>query len=166
MSEQLKSQIESVLFVSGDAVSIRRLKQLFPAAGEEEIRSAVEALQEEYRARGVRVAAKDDRVQMVSAPEHAALVGLFVKSHLSEELTPAALETLACVAYREPIAKVEVDELRGVNSVFSLRSLMMRGLVEKTKDETYRVTLDFLKKLGLERVSDLPDYEKLGTRHA
>ncbi|MBI3685080.1 SMC-Scp complex subunit ScpB [Candidatus Azambacteria bacterium] len=161
----LTSKIESILFISGDAVHMRRLRQLLPDAPEEQIREAVAALAREYQKRGVRVFMKDDRVQMVTAPENAGLVDALVKSHLTEELTPAALETLSCVAYREPITKAEIDDIRGVNSIFSLRALMMRGLVKKSKDDAYRVTIDFLKKLGIENISDLPDYEELRGQH-
>ncbi len=158
----LKSKIESVLFVSGDALHIKKLRQIFSDAKEEEVEDAVSALQESYKSRGVRVIRKDEKIQMVSAPENSALVALLVKSSIAEELTPAAIETLACVAYREPITKEEIDDLRGVNSVFSLRALAIRGLIEKTKDGAYQVTIDFLKKLGIENITDLPEYETIG----
>lgn len=158
----LSSQIESLLFVSGDALSLKKMREVFPGVKEEEIERAILVLQEACAHRGVRVMRKDEKIQMVSAPENGELVAALVKSSIAEELTPAAIETLACVAYREPVTKEEIDEVRGVNSIFSLRALAIRGLVEKTKDGAYRVTIDFLKKLGVERVTDLPEYEKLG----
>lgn len=161
----LKSKIESLLFVSGDAMHMQKLHQLFPDAKEEEVEDAVFALQEAYKGRGVRVIRKDEKIQMVSAPENGALVEMLVKSSITEELTPAAIETLACVAYREPITKEEIDDLRGVNSIFSLRALAIRGLIEKTKDGAYRVTIDFVKKLGIEKITDLPEYETIGGLH-
>ncbi|MBI5913436.1 SMC-Scp complex subunit ScpB [Candidatus Azambacteria bacterium] len=161
----IASKIEAILFVSGEEMSIHKIqKALGGEIAEEEIVEEIEKLQEAYQGKGIRIIMKDERVQMVSAPEHAQTIQALVKSHLTEELTPAALETLACIAYREPIAKQEIDELRGVNSIFSLRSLLMRGLIEKTKkdDDTrteyYRVTLDLLKKLGVEKITDLPEY--------
>lgn len=157
----LKSKLESLLFISGDELSVRRFQHLLPDVKKEELLAALGQLQEEYRTRGVRILIKDEKAQMVTAPENGEWVGELVKSHLAEELTPAALETLACIAYREPITKAEIDDLRGVNSIFSLRALAMRGLIEKTKDDGYRVTIDFLKKLGVEKISDLPGYEEL-----
>src|SRR3990172_10396942 len=155
----LKSKIESILFISGDALSIKQIKR---ALGEEvdndKIKKALEDLGKEYQDRGIRIFSKEDKIQMVTAPENATIIEKLVKSQLTEELTPAALETLACIAYKEPITKAVIDELRGVNSVFSLRALMMRGLIEK-HDNHYRVTIDFLKKLGIERISDLPQYD-------
>lgn len=162
----IASKIEAILFASGEEMSIQKIqKTLGGDITKEEILRTMEKLQEAYREKGIRIIMKDGNAQMVSAPEHATVIHALVKSHLSEELTPAALETLACIAYREPIAKQEIDELRGVNSIFSLRSLLMRGLIEKTKKgddahtEYYRATLDFLKKLGIEKTADLPDYD-------
>jgi len=157
----LTSKLESILFISGDPIRIQRLCFLLVPAREEDIRQVIEALGKMYESRGIRIVLKDEKVQMVSAPEHAGLVDELVKSYLSEELTPAALETLACVAYREPVTKADIDDLRGVNSVISLRALMMRGLVEKGRGDTYRTSIDFLKKLGIEKVTDLPYYEEL-----
>ncbi len=161
----IASKIEAILFVSGEEMSVQKIrKTLGDEVAESEIIAEIEKLQEAYQGKGIRILMKDGKVQMVSAPEHAEVIHALVKSHLTEELTPAALETLACIAYREPIAKQEIDELRGVNSIFSLRALLMRGLIEKTKKgddartEYYRVTLDLLKKLGIEKITDLPDY--------
>lgn len=155
----LKSKIESLLFVSGDALSLKKLYELFPDVKKEEVEGAVSALQEVHKDSGVRVIRKDEKIQMVSAPENGELIAAFVKSSLAEELTPAAIETLACVAYREPVTKEEIDDLRGVNSIFSLRALAIRGLVERTKDGAYRVTIDFLNQLGVKSITDLPEYE-------
>ncbi len=161
----LTSQLESLLFISGDPLGIAKIARVLGGdIPEDRIMEAIRELQTEYGKRGLRIVEKDGMVQMVSAPENAVLVGSLVKSHMTEELTPAALETLAAIAYREPISKAAIDELRGVNSIFSLRSLLMRGLIEKTKDHAmphYRTTLDFLKKLGIEDVKDLPDYNEL-----
>ena len=166
----LKSKIESILFISGDALSIKQIKR---ALGEEvdndKIKKALEDLVEEYQNRGIRIFSKEDKIQMVTAPENATIIEKLVKSQLTEELTPAALETLACIAYKEPISKIEIDELRGLNSIFSLRSLMIRGLIEKIackpetgeKADCFKTTLDFLKKLGIEKVTDLPKYEQI-----
>jgi len=146
-------------------LSITKIRRVLgDAISDTEIVAAIKELQAGYAKRGIRVLLKDGMAQMVSSPENAPLVASLVKSHMAEELTPAALETLAAICYREPIAKADIDELRGVNSIFSLRSLLMRGLIEKTKEHGvphYRTTLDFLKKLGIESVHDLPNYDEL-----
>ena len=164
----IKSKIESLLFVSGEEMSLNSIKKALGGVSDDEIRKAVNTLAEDYKDKGVRVIQKDDKMQMVSAPENAPVIETLVKSHLTGELSQASLETLACVAYHEPISKIEIDELRGVNSVFSLRSLSMRGLIEESapledgdsKTKYYKTTLDFLKKLGIEKVSNLPRYDE------
>ncbi len=159
----LKSKIESLLFISGDPLSIKKISKILKEP-ETKIKKELELLTEEYKDRGIVILLKNNKVQMVSNPENSDLVEKFVHSQLSEDLTPAALETLAVVAYKEPISREDIDKIRGVNSVFSLRALLMRGLVEKTqKDdvEYYKTSLDFLKKLGISKVSELPEYEEL-----
>lgn len=159
--KDIKTKIEALLFVIGDETTVAKVqKALGDGVSEDDVRACLNALRDEYKERGIRIVIKDDAVQMVSAPEHADVIQTLVKSQLDEELTPAALETLACIAYREPITKASIDEIRGVNSIFSLRALMMRGLIEKHGDQ-YKVTVDFLKKLGIEKISDLPHYDTL-----
>lgn len=167
--ENLKSKIESLLFICGDEIGVSDIRKNLDDVPEEDIRRAVESLVDDCRGRGVRVLIKDDKIQMVSAPENAEIISKLLKSQLTEQLSQAALETLSCIAYREPISKIEIDELRGVNSVFSLRNLSIRGLIEKTgapenkdkKTAYYKTSLDFLKKLGIEKVGDLPHYDEL-----
>lgn len=162
----LSSKIESVLFVFGDPIKLKKLSKILKVS-EKEIKKEILKLQEDYQNRGICILEKDGKVQMLSSPKNAKIVKCLVESSLSEELTPAALETLAVISYKEPILRRDIDEIRGVNSVFSLRALMMRGLIEKYEDKGgkedvfYRTTLDFLKKLGISKVSELPQYEKL-----
>ena len=164
--EDLRSKIESILFVSGDPVSLKKIAKTL-ALPEKDIEKEVRILQEEYKDKGINVLEKDGKIQMTSSPKNSEVVSALVESSLSEELTPAALETLAVISYKEPILRQEIDEIRGVNSVFSLRTLMMRGLIDKYqggeggRGTFYRTTLDFLKKLGISKVSELPQYEEL-----
>ncbi len=163
---KLKSKIESVLFVFGDPISVKKLAKILKAK-EGDVKDALSDLLEDYKDRGINILVKDDKVQMVTSAENSNIIESIVQSSLSDELTPAALETLAIIAYKEPISRFQIDEIRGVNSVFSLKTLLMRGLIEKKqsgddkKDVYYKTTLDFLKKLGVSKVSDLPEYEKL-----
>ena len=88
------------------------------------------------------------------------------KEEFKEDLTPAALETLSVVAYLGPMPRSMIDYVRGVNSSFMLRNLLMRGLVERTLSEKrknvyeYRVSFDFLKHMGIGTIGELPEYEK------
>jgi len=164
--KELKSKIESILFVCGDPLTMKKIAKIL-AVKESDIDKAVEELMEEYKDKGISILRKDGKVQMVSSSTNSEVVQEIVQSNLSDELTPAALETLAVISYKEPITRPEIDSIRGVNSVFSLRALLMRGLIEKTqlsgdkKEVVYKTTLDFLKKLGISKVNELPEYEEL-----
>jgi segregation and condensation protein B len=166
--EKIKSSIESILFMSGDAVSLVRIMKVV-AAEKDEIESAIASLQEEYATRksGLTILRKEDEIQMATSPENSELLNQLVKSEIQENLSKSSLEVLAIVAYRGPITRVEIEAIRGVNCSFTLRSLLMRGLVERignpkdSRGYLYKISFDFLKKLGVESVSKLPDFENL-----
>lgn len=159
----LKSIIESILFVYGDPVSIKKLGK---AAGvsEGEVRQALESLKADYQERGLFLVEKDGEWQMGSNPQNAKFIEDLVKSEFSEELSKAALETLAVIGYKGPLTRIEIEYVRGVNSSFTLRNLMMRGLIERVENPKdarsylYRVSFKFLGYLGLASVEDLPNF--------
>lgn len=165
---KLKSIIESVLFVSGAPISIKKISKIIKVKNSE-IEKAVEALSDNYKEenRGICILRKEDKIQLVSTPSNSEYVGKFTKSNLQEDLSPASLETLAVVSYRGPITRFGIEEIRGVNSSFILRNLLIRGLIERTENPNdtrsylYKISFDFLKKLGIEKIEDLPDYEEL-----
>ena len=105
-------------------------------------------------------------VQMVTKPEYAEIVKQVVRDEVSGELTRPSLEALTILAYRGPLTRPELEQIRGVQSAIILRNLMLRGLVEETMDSrlgqpTYAVTFDFIRHLGLKSLEELPDYEGL-----
>jgi segregation and condensation protein B len=95
------------------------------------------------------------------------MVKNFLNADLREKLTEATVEVLAIIAYRQPIAKSEIEAIRGVNSQYSIRHLLMRGLIEKIsnpddgRSNYYQVTTEFMQQLGLTSMADLPDFETL-----
>lgn len=166
--EKLKSAIESILFVSGEPISLEKISKVVetPIA---EIENAIMILQNEYAkdARGFVILKKEQNIQMATDPENSQIVDQLVKSEIQENLSRAGLEVLAIIAYRGPITRVEIEAIRGVNCSYTVRSLTMRGLLERIdnpKDNRgylYRVSFEFLKKLGIESIDKLPDYETL-----
>lgn len=163
----LQSQIESLLFVATKPVSAKELADLL-AVESAAVSEALEALSVSYQAdgRGLQVVKNNGKYQMMSASENAELVQKFINDATSGELSRPSLETLTIIAYRGPIAKTELERLRGVNCSLILRNLLLRGLIEekadKEKEESYyTVTMDFVRFLGVSSVSELPDYEKL-----
>ncbi len=165
--EKLKSIIESILFISGEPVEIARIVKV-AGVENEEVEQALLILQEEYsHGRGLTIIRKEDSAQMTTSAENADIISELVKSGIQDGLSKAALETLSIVAYRGPISRVSMEAIRGVNCSFTLRALLLRGLLERMDDPNggrsylYKISFDFLKKMGLERIESLPDYETL-----
>lgn len=160
---KLKAKIESLLFVSTKPLTVKRLADVTEAK-KDEVKKALDELLADYDSRegGLVILRNGEEVQMATGPDHADMVKEFLKDETFGELTRPSLEALTIVAYRGPITKAELEQIRGVNCSLILRNLMIRGLVEM-KDERYIVTFDFLRYLGLKSVSELPEYEKLNS---
>lgn len=161
---QTKHLIENLLFISGEPMSFKKIAQILELE-EDKIIVAVKELKEDFQSRGLRLIEKDNRLQIITAPEAGKYVEKLVAGHLKEELSDAALETLSAISYLGPISKAETEELRGVNCAFSLRNLLIRGLIEKVENHSgkaslYKTSFDFMKKLGIQEEKDLPEYEK------
>jgi len=164
----LISKIESLLFVSNQPLSLVQLKKMCDAK-KIDVEYALSELKKKYTEQkdcGIALVVSGDKYQLVSHPDNAKLVKDFLKSDVTGELTEPALETLTIIAYRGPVTKPELEQIRGVNCSLILRNLLIRGLIEKQDDKKvdlprYQVTHEFIRFLGVSQVSDLPDYEKL-----
>jgi len=161
-SLSLVARVESLLFVADEPVSAGRLASVLEVS-EAEIEAALEQLEHECQARGVRLQRKGDRVQMVSAPEAASYIERFLGLELTTRLSPAALEVLAIVAYRQPITRAQIEAIRGVSCDAVLRTLVSRGLLEEVgrleqagRPILYATTFQFLQYLGLRSLEELP----------
>ncbi len=166
MTNQLKNQLESLLFVSNKPLSAKQLAK-FADAKEEAVKQALDALVTERAHNGVVVLEASGSYQMATNGTNAEMVKNFLNSDLREKLTDATVEVLAIIAYRQPISKAEIEAIRGVNSQYSIRHLLMRGLIEKVpnpndaRGSLYEITTDMLQQLGITRVEDLPEFSKL-----
>ena|SRR3989339_1996728 len=163
----LKNQIESLLFISHKPLSVKDLVKVI-SADQKEVIEALAELEKEYQERsgGIKLLKISDKYQLATASEASEVVKKFIKSEVSGELTKPSLETLTIIAYRGPISKAELEIIRGVNCSLILRNLLMRGLIEASEDKKkmvvlYNITFELLKYLGLNKASDLPDFEKL-----
>ncbi len=159
---KISALVESLLFVAGEPVKVDDLARVLEVPTGE-IEAALVDLAAEYRARGLRLQRKDSRVQLVSAPEAAGLVERFLGLQVSNRLSPAALETLAVIAYRQPVTRPQVDAIRGVSSEGAIRGLLARGLIEEVgrleqagRPILYGTTFAFLQHFGLAHIGDLP----------
>jgi segregation and condensation protein B len=164
---KIQSQIESLLFISAKPMSAKQLADL-TKADVLEIKKAGDELVEDYKNNqlGIQIIKNSNSYQMVSSPENAKIIQEFIQDETTGELSRPSLEALTIIAYRGPISKVDLDRIRGVNCSLIIRNLLIRGLIEarhdKTKNENYyNVTMDFIRFLGVNDISELPDYEKL-----
>lgn len=161
----LKSIIETILFVRTDPTDIKTLTRITKHTAKE-VRIVLEELTREYAQRGFVVLEKDNSWQFGTHPTNAPYVESLIKSEFIQELSRPSLETLAVIAYKGPMSRAEVEYLRGVNSSFTIRNLLMRGLVERVENPRdarsylYRITFDFLKHFGLTNIEQLPRFEE------
>lgn len=158
--------LEAILFVFGEPIAISDLAQYLQVSRDE-----CEQLLENYRLelakneRGLILIQNSDTVQLATKPTLQSFIDKFIKEEFRENLTPAALETLSLVAYLGPLTRATIDQIRGVNSSFILRNLLLRGLIERSPDPQhshtflYRVSNQFLAHLGLSEPAQLPQFE-------
>lgn len=162
--DDLRSAIEAVLFASGDSVPIGRLSLAF-ACDEEEIKAAARELEEEYISgnRGIRLLFLEDRLQLCSAPEYSEYIIKTLDERKRPGLTKPALEVLAIVAYYQPVTRAYIDQMRGVDSSYTVSMLLERGLIEVSgkleapgRPSLLSTTEAFLRTVGLTSIEDLP----------
>lgn len=163
--KELVKIVEGLLFVAPEPVTINHLAAAVEGEAKQ-VEAALAQLQESYRHRGIRLQQQGQKVQLVSAPELTDYIERFLGLSISGKLSTAALETLAIVAYRQPVTRPEIEAIRGVNSDGVLRTLLSKGLVEEVgrldtvgHPTLFGVTFEFLRYFGLEKMEDLPELE-------
>ncbi len=154
----LEEKIESVLFFKNEPVSVGELSKLLNATSEQ-IKYAVKNLQDFYKKRGIVIVTDGDLITFGTNPELSLLIETLEKEEFSRELSHAALETLSIILYRAPVSRREIDQIRGVNSSYTLRALLIRGLIERTGEGyAYKPTLKLLEHLGVAKREELPEF--------
>lgn len=163
----LEAQLEALLFVAAKPFSIRRLAELTDASSAD-VEAALDAMTTSLNEAesGVMLQRNGNDVELVTRPDVAEVVSKVIKAETQGELTRPSLEALTILAYRGPLTRPELEQIRGVQSSMILRNLQMRGLIEEQEDTrlgqpTYSVTFDFLNHLGVSSVTELPEYESL-----
>ncbi len=166
-NQLLKTKLESLLFVATRPISINKLCEILKADAEY-VKQAVDDLKADFnnQSRGICLVTHGSKIQLMTNPDNRSVVENYLKDEQFGELTRPALETLTIIAYRGPIGKPELEQIRGVNCSLILRNLMIKGLIEAQEDKekmqtVYSITFDFIRYLGIKNVSELPDYEKL-----
>ncbi len=160
-----EAALEAILFYRGEAVRISELARLLQLT-EEEVRAALQNLSRALQGRGVALMLHNDTARLRTAAEAAPLITRVQKEELTKDLGNAGAETLAILLYMGPASRAEVEYVRGVNCAHILRTLMMRGLIERTQEQgtraaRYRVTEAFLAHMGVRSCEELPDFHAI-----
>jgi len=162
----LKTLVESLLFVAEGPVGVAAIAHALEVEATQ-VDEALTELKRDYAERGIRVQRSREKVQLVSAPDAARAIEKFLGIDGTGHLSPAALEALAIIAYRQPITRPAIESVRGVNCDGVIHSLLARGLIQEVgRQETagrpilYSTTFDFLQHFGLRDVEDLPPLEE------
>jgi segregation and condensation protein B len=162
--KDIESAIEGILFAAGEPVKVERLS-LALGVPQEECRQALRSLADEYsyNRRGIRMVQMEDSWQMCSAPEQAGVIRRALERRKPPQLSPVALEALAVVAYYQPTTRTYVDQIRGVDSSYTMGLLQERGLIEECgrldapgRPILYQTTPLFLRSFGLHSLEELP----------
>ena len=135
--------------------------------GDAEVQAALADLNRRLENSGLVLLSEGDKLALGTHPAAADLISRFTTAEFSKELSRASSETLAIILYQGPVARAAIDYIRGVNSGFILRHLLIRGLIEKVENPAdkrswlYRPTIDLLSFLGITKIEDLPEYQEL-----
>lgn len=162
--------LEGILFVVGDdGISIDLLCNILEKS-ETEVKNLLTELKKNYEQddRGLKISYLGDAFKLTTKPEHKEFYQKLVETPESNTLSPVALETLAIIAYNGPLTRLEIDEMRGVSTSYTLRKLLARDLIKVCgksdlpgKPNLYTVTNTFLDYFGLATLNDLPKFESL-----
>lgn len=154
--------LEAILFVAGEPVAVSDLAQALEVS-EMEIMHAVEALERECERRGVTVRRYGDHLRMETRAEYAPYVERLLQPVQRQTLSQTAMETLAVIAYRQPVTKGEVEQVRGVKCDYSVQSLLHKGLIKEAgrkealgRPILYATTDRFLEHFGISDIRELP----------
>jgi len=162
VAADLPARVESLLFVSDGPVSLGRLAEVLGVTTTR-VERALETLEDGYGDRGVRVEWSGSRVQLVTAPDAAASIQRFLGLETKMRFSRAALETLAIIAYRQPVTRPQIESIRGVDSDSVVRTLMSAGLIEELgraptvgRPILLGTTFEFLHRFALRSLDELP----------
>ena len=167
--EQLQRAIEAILFAAGERVEIARLAMALEA-DEADIVSAADALADSlaFERRGIRILRLEGGYQMVSSGEMADYITKALETRKPPKLSSSQLETLTIIAYYQPATKAMVEQIRGVDSAYSITALMNKKLIEEAgrlnvpgRPIQYKTTPDFLRTFGISSLEELPPIEKV-----
>lgn len=169
--KNIKSAVEAILFAAGEPVPAARISLILEVS-EDDVYSAAKALADEYsfNQRGIRLLRLDKSLQLCSAPEYAQVISRTLEQRKPPMLSQPALETLAVVAYFQPVTRAYIDQVRGVDSSYTVGVLIDRGLIERCgkldvpgRPSLLRTTDVFLRTMGVSSLEELPELPDIST---
>lgn len=167
---KLSNHIEALLFLSGEPLKIERIVKILNKE-EKDILLAIEELSQILEKRGIHILNQDNKIMLSTAPESSVYCEELLKEELDKNLGKAGLETLAIILYKgglseKGVSRSEIDYIRGVNSAFTLRALLVRGLIERganprdKRGYVYTPSIQAMQYLGITKKEDLPNFEE------
>lgn len=158
----MEALLEALLFVAPSATSVSQMASALEITPRE-VEKGLAALEESYQERGIRLQRHRGKIQLTSAPEASSCVEQFLSLEATARLSRAALETLAIIAYQQPVTRPQIDSIRGVNSDGVIKNLLSKGLIEETgraegpgRPILYATAPEFLQHFGLASLEELP----------
>lgn len=169
--KEIQSAIEAILFASGDPMPAQRIATVLGVEIDEVFNAALKLADfYSFEQRGIRLVRLGDSLQLCSAPEHALSISRAMEQRRPPRLSPTALEVLAIVAYFQPVTRAYIEQLRGVDSSYTVGLLTERGLIETCgkldvpgRPTLYRTGELFLRTMGISDISELPKLPELGS---
>lgn len=169
IKDRYKSIIESLLFMSGEPLNIKEISSIIEC-DIDYTREILNNMKDEFEKdnRGIKLIQLENNLQLVTKEENSNYVQKLLKTNVRQSLSQAALETLAIVSYKQPITRIDIDEIRGVKSDRAIQTLVEKKLIKECgrlevpgKPILYGTTEEFLKHFGLESLKELPSLEQI-----
>lgn len=164
--DNLKSQVESILLVAEKPVSAKEAAACL-GASKKEVQKVLDDLHKEYEGKGIIVAKNKEEYSIATNPENGEVVTRFLNEELRHDLSEASVETLSIITYKQPVTRIEIEEIRGVAADQILRNLLMRGLIAEVgrKDAPgrpilYGTTMEFMNFFGFKNEGEIPTFEE------
>ena len=166
--EQIDDILESLLFVSGDGLKVSDICEMLELQ-KSEVTSAVKRLQKRFGGKhGIHLISYSGKLQLASNPDYAETISCVLNPIMEKALSSPAMETLSIIAYPQPVTRMEIESIRGVNSDYALQALMRNNLIEVVgrkdaigKPLLFGTTENFLRRFGIENIEELPDRDTL-----
>lgn len=167
---ELLPVVEGILFLVGDeGITLERLTEVLELP-EEKVKELLRVLYQDYNSnqRGIQLEVLGNKFKLTTKKIHKSYYEKLTETEINDSLSPAALETLAIIAYNQPITRMGVDEIRGINSGHLMRKLLLRNLIKDMgradspgRPILYGVTDEFLDYFGLQSIDELPEIERI-----